>query len=347
MVDGREHNRYNLGKYNKREIDSFMKLMRKLAVLGVIGVVGMMALPAGRAGAVINDRIEWLGQEFQIALHPTHIEFDLVPGTTTGETFRVRNVGSMETDLKIGITTQNFSGGVNATGTPRDDILGWTTIALEPGCTATEVDPKGNYLLVHMRVKEECFVQFSTTTPSNAPFGEQYMNVYFQEYSESEEGGLQAIRSIGANVYGTNRTGSGEGDVCGKVIDQSIPFWVFEGPIDTTTIIENCGRLNFHAKIRIEVYNLFGALVYEEQTPKDRVIAVETEREVKDSWAETSIGIYRTVQTVEVLGETYVKEGWTFLIPLWLIVVVLLCLLVVALAIVHDRKKKQTGRSRK
>ena len=135
--------------------------------------------------------------------------------------------------------------------------------------------------------------------------------------------------------------------MCGKLIKQSIPFWVFQGPLKTTATVENCGRLNFRAKVKIEVYGLFGGLVYEDQQPIDRIVAVESQRAIRDDWKETGIGIYKTKQTVEFLGETYIKEGWTFLIPLWLILLVFICILVAILAIVHDRKKKQAGRRKK
>jgi len=323
-----------------------MKLARILGAIGVIGIVGATVLPASNAAAIINDQIELLGEEFQIAISPSYIEFDLTPGTTTGGRFRVRNAGNMETDLKIGVAPMTFSSETTLLGTPRNEVVGWTTITLEPGCTP--IREEEGALFVRMRVKEECYVQFSTNTPANAPFGEQYMNIYFQEYSDGDEGGLLLLRSIGVNIYGTNKTGGvGAGDMCGELIKQSIPFWVFQGPLKTTATVENCGRLNFRAKVSIEVYNLFGGLVYEDEQPIDRIIAVESQRAIRADWKDTGIGIYKTRQTVEFLGETYVKEGWSFLIPLWLVLLVLICILVVILAIVHDRKKKQLGRGRK
>jgi len=317
-----------------------MKLVRILGVIGVIGALGVTTLMAGDVAAEINDKIDLLGDEFQIAVHPVYIEFDLIPGSTTGEKYRVRNVGSEETTLKIGVASRSFSSDTTVLGTPRNEIVDWTTVTLEPGCEATKTG-KG-VVFVHMRVKEECFVRFSTKTPSNAPFGEQYMNIYFQEVRE-DEGDLQGIRSIGANVFGTNRTGAskGAGDMCAKVLKQEIPFWLLEGPLATSALVENCGRLNFHATIQIEVRNLFGGLVYEEARANDRIIIAESQRELRDAWSEAGIGLYRTKQTVIALGETYVYEGWTFIIPIWLIILILSCILVAILVGVYDRKRKK------
>jgi len=315
-----------------------MRFKYALVAFGVVCSVGVASLFSGNVLAEVNDKIELQGEEFQIAISPAYIEFDLVPGTTTSDKFRVRNVGSVETDIKIGVAPLSVSNEVTVNGTPRNEILGWTTIELDPGCEPT-LEGDG-FIEVHMRVKEECFVRFSTATPSNAPFGEQYMNIYFQEYTEDASGGMQMLRSIGVNVYGTNRTGESSGDMCGKLKDQKIPFWIMEAPLTTTTTVENCGRLNFRADVKIEVRNLFGKLVYDEKAPQSKMIVVDSERVIHDSWDDASIGIYKVKQTVEMLGETYVKEKWTFVIPLWLILVVLGCIVVIILAIVYDRKRR-------
>jgi len=325
-----------------------MKVIRVLAMLGVVGMLGALALSVSKASAVINEDIEFLGEEFQVAISPAYIEFDLTPGSTTGDRFRVRNPGSEESDLKIGVAPLTFSDETTLLGTPRNEIVDWTTIELEEGCEATRVE--GGAIFVHMRVKEECYVRFTTSTPTNAPFGEQYMNIYFQEYREDSDGSVQMIRSIGANVYGTNRTGegAGAGDACAIVDNQRVPFWLFEGPMQTSVDVENCGRLNFHATVKIAVHNLFGNLVYEDVQPQDRIVAAESKRRIIDSWAEAGMGIYKTKQTVEVLGKTYEIEKWTFIIPIWLIIVIVSCMVVIIFSIVHGREKKRlkkkTGR---
>jgi len=327
-----------------------MKLMRSLVALGATGIIGAMFLFSNVA-AEINPNIHYLGEEFQIAVSPTHIEMDLVPGSATTETFRLRNPGSQESDVKIGVASLMIDDDTTMLGTPRNEILEWVTLSLQPGCTPTRIDQETGNIFVHLRVKEECFIDVTANTPSNAPFGEQYFNVFFQEQEENEEtGGVKMIRSIGMNVYATNRTGGGNGgrgDMCAEVRDQRIPFWLFEGPLATKATVENCGRLNFHSTIKIEVHNLFGTLVYKEEVANDRIIIAESTRVIRDDWVEAPMGIYRTKQTVEALGETYIKERWTIIIPLWLILLVSICILVAILAIVHDRKKKQSGRRKK
>jgi len=321
-------------------------MMRRLIVSGGVGVLGVLMLMGSDAGAVINSEIELQGDEFQISISPAYFEAELVPGTVTRERVRVRNVGSRETQLRIGLVPLRFSDETTTLGTPRNEIIDWTTIALEPSCEATKIDAATGAIFVRMRVKEECFVGFSVKTPAVAPYGEQYMDLIFEEYNEGTDGSLQMRRAMTTSIFGTNRTGGGANDACSKVTDQAIPFWLFDGPLEATVKVENCGRLNFRAASQIEVRNLFGAVVYEDNTPADgRIIAAESRRVVSTAWESAKIGIYKTKQTVVALGETYVSERWTFIIPVWLIVVVSGCLLVAILAFLHGRNKKKRMRN--
>ena len=319
-----------------------MKLARAVATVSVFGMLGVLILSLGKVSAVINDEINFLGQEFQFAVSPVVTEFELIPGKTTGDTYRVRNVGSEEINLKISIAPLTFSERTTLLGVPREEILDWTTITLSK-CTPTKAEK--DVIYVHMRVKEECFVKFSTKTPAEAPFGEQYMGLYFQEYREDDGEGMQMVRSISAGIFGTNRTGSSDGDLCSEVADQKIPFWIFKGPLDTTANVKNCGRLNFHTKATLEVHNLFGGLVYKDNEPVDYIVVAESVRAMTYSWNEASIGLYKVKQTIEVLGKSYEVEKWTFIIPIWLIVVILACILVIVASITYDRKKKRMKRA--
>lgn len=302
--------------------------------------LAFLTSPYYNAEAVINENITIGENDFQLAVSPTHLEYDIVPGTSSSETFRVRNTGKLEANIKIGVAPMQFSGDTTALGTPRNEILDWTTVSLGPECEAFDVDEDGA-IYVNMRVQEECSVIITTDTPDDAPFGEQYMTAFFQDYHEPTEGSVQTILSIGANVYGTNRTGESDGDMCGELIDQNIPFWVFDGPVKTTAKLKNCGRLNFHTNVNLEVFNLFDTKVYEDEIPQDRIMPADTERIIDSIWAKTGIGIYKAIQTVDFLGETYVKEGYIFLIPIWLILFVLACIAITVLVIINEHKKKK------
>jgi hypothetical protein len=338
-------------RYYRINIGGFMKNARVL--VAVFGVVFATPLLASNTLAVINDGIRQKDGDFSFAVSPPSIEFDLTPGATSSDTIRVRNTGQKETELKIGIAPMTVIGEHYNTdyskNTPRTEITRWTKVELEPGCETFKTDNEGN-LYVRMRIQEECFVKFSTETPKNAPFGSQHMSIFFEEYAEAGKEGVSMIRSIGASLYGANRTGGTGNDACGKVGSQNIPFWIFGGPLNTKATVENCGVLDFHATVEIEIRNLFGSVVYEDKgQPVDKIIMAETTRAIDDSWNDTAIGIYKTKQTVRFLGEYKTMEKWTFIVPAWLIMVILLCIAAIVLSIIHGRKKKKqaSGRSRR
>ena len=325
-----------------------MRIVRVLVVL--LGVVALAVLPFGSVSAVINDGIRQKELDFSVAISPPTIEFDLTPGATSSEKIRVRNTGQKEVDLKIGVAPMTVIGEDYNTdyskNTPRTEITRWTSLKLESGCSAYKTDSDG-IMYVHLRVKEECFVTFSTKTPANAPYGSQHMSVFFEEYMEVEGEGVSMIRSIGASIYGTNRTGGSDKDACGKIVSQKVPFWIFGGPLDTKATVENCGVLDFHATVDIEVRNLFGGVIYEDsEQPVDKIIMAETTRAIDDSWKDAKIGIYKTKQTVKFLGEDHEIEKLTFIVPAWLIIVILLCVAAIVLSVIYGRKKKQTLKQR-
>lgn len=325
-----------------------MKIARVPVV--IFGVIALVVLLCCDVSAVINDGIRQKEADFSVAISPPIIEFDLIPGAASSETIRVRNTGLKEVDLKIGVAPMTVTGEDYSTdyskNTPRTEITRWTSIKLESGCKAYKADGDGT-MYVHFRVQEECFVTFSTKTPTNAPYGSQHMSVFFEEYMEVEGEGVSMIRSIGASIYGTNRVGGNGNDACGKVTSQSIPFWIFGGPLDTKATVENCGVLDFHATIDIEVRNIFGGVVYKDDGhPVDKIVMAETTRAIDDSWKDSAIGIYKTKQTVKFLGETHELEKWTFIVPVWLIIVILLCVAAIVLSVIYGRKKKQTFKQR-
>jgi hypothetical protein len=325
-----------------------MKITKLFAAFIATAFLTPLAVSAP-ASAFINDKIATFDDDFSIAIHPPTIEFDLTPGASSAETIRVRNTGQKEADLRIGIAPLSVSGeDYNKSltlQTPRTEITRWTTLSVKD-CTPYKTDDNGD-LYVHFRVKEECNVTFTVKSPKNTPYGSQHMNIFFEEFNEKSGGGMKTIRSIGANVYATNKTGQNDSNgPCGKLKDQHIPFWVFEGPLNSSAVVENCGALDFRATVETEVTNLFGGTVYKDDAPIDRIVMAETTRRIPSPWKDTSIGLFKTKQTVKFLGETYEVEKWSFLIPVWLIMIILACILVIIIAIIHDHKKKQSGAKR-
>jgi hypothetical protein len=340
-------------------------MKRNITIVGITGLLVAALATGGLTYAAYNENIADPYGEFGIAVSPAQIDMQFVPGQTVTETFRIRNLGSATGAIKIGVSPLSYGGldysEESVAEAPRTEITRWTNLSFQPGCEAYQVDPDGT-LYVDFGYKEECFVDIAVSAPANAPSGSQHMQVYFQEHKELTDSGMQNIRSIGGNVYSSNANNSLDGEGCVTIKQQLVPFWVFEGPLETSAVVENCGELDFYSTIDMEVKNLLGNTVYrdsqveakggkEVRTYKHldtqrRIVLAETEREVTDAWQEAGIGIYQTTQTVRALGQEFSVTKWSFLIPLWLLLLIIVVILSLIAYIVHKVKKHQRGRKK-
>jgi len=326
-----------------------MKIGHFTKILGsVLGTVGVITLTvSGSAYAKINENITLKDDKLGIAVSPPRIQLDFTPGVATVERLRVRGTGQ-ETNLVFAQVTpfsvanntyqQNF-----ANNTQRTEITRWITLELFDCDEVPMDDSSDTKIYFNLRPKEECWVEYTINAPSNAPGGSQHAAIFVQSYVgdvNTNTTGIISSHRIGMTMYASNRDGNI--DERGTIIKQSIPFWVFSGPLKTTAVIENPGNLDFNAKIEIETKNLFGNTVYKTEKPKEFIIMAGTIRDVESNWDSAGIGIYQTTQTVRFLGEEHVKTKWSFLIPLWLLIAILIALSIFILSIVYGFRKKSS-----
>jgi hypothetical protein len=339
-------------------------MKRNITIAGITGLLAATLAAGGLTYATYNPNIDEPSSEFGISISPAKIDMQFVPGQTTTETFRVRNIGSQIGSIKVGATPLSYGGldygEESATETPRTEITRWTKLSLQPGCETYRIDSGGS-LYINIGYKEDCYIDVAVSAPANAPSGSQHMQVYFQEYKQLEGGGMQSIRAIGGNIFASNANNSLDGEGCVTVKQQHVPFWVFEGPLETSAVVENCGELDFYSTVDMEVKNLLGNTVYrdsqvETRSGKEvrtykhsdtqrRIVLAETERKITDAWAEAGIGIYQTTQTVRALGQEFVVTKWSFLIPLWLLILIIAVILGIVGYFYRKVKKHRKAKS--
>jgi len=327
-----------------------MKLVRSLGLISV-SALALGVLSFSIANAVRNDSIIDPLDEWGIAVSPATIDTTFVPGGTVTETFRVRNVGSNTGTIKIGVSPLEFEGQsyereINEQ-TPRTEITRWTTLSLQPGCTVSDVDENGS-LYTNFGYKEECFVDVIINAPLDAPNGSQHMQVYFQEYKETEGEGMRQIKAIGGNVWATNANDANDFATkgCVNIKEHNIPFWTFEAPFKNNALVENCGDLDFYAVIGVDIKNIFGGEAYsdikyetengvqqtmvKDPSEQRKIVLAETTRRLENEWKEASIGIYSVTQTIMVGDQEYSATKLAILAPLWMLILIILLVLMIA-----------------
>lgn len=337
-------------------------MTRNKILFSLLAIIGLSFLISGSASAAINTDIKVADKEFEYAVSPAYIYFEITPSETTENTLRLRNTGKSEIDIMIGvspltITDESYLSSNLTDFTTRTEVVRWTTLALESGCKATNTDADGN-IFVHLRVQEECFVSVEVKTPKNAPSGAQHMNVFFQLYEDDVDASdsVKTIQSIGIHAYAQNKTG--DANACVEVKRQKIPFWVFSGALNTDYLAENCGNLDVYVESYLEVENLMGNTVYKsyvedgdewkitDESQKNLVLT-DTSRLVNISWEEAGLGIFRVTQIVKTGNNSFEETRLVFLIPIWMLVAVLICLLIIIACIVGAVRKRKKIYSRK
>jgi hypothetical protein len=261
----------------------------------------------------------------------------------------VRSTGRRDQDVfaeiaPFSVTGDNYASPDYVNKTARNEILRWITLTLE-GCDSTAKEPGKIYFT--MRPQEECYINYKIDVPKNAPVGSQHAAFFVQTVADdniSEGSGIVKSHRIGAILYASNR--SGNVIERGKLINQSIPLWVFSGPLQTSALIENSGNIDFDAEIEIEIFSLFGNSVYKSEPPSTYIIMAETTRFITENWSNPSVGIFKTRQTVNMLGEVHVTEKWSLLMPLWLLIAIIMAIVVSIIALIYGRKEKKNKKGR-
>jgi len=318
-------------------------------LVGVLGMVGVVTLTiSNSAYARINEDIVLKDGGVGIAISPARTQFDISPGSTTTGKMRVRGTGQ-DTNLVFAqlspFSVENYTYQQNFNNTTqRNEILRWSSLELSECDEVPMSDSSKTKIYFELRPQEECFVDYIISTPANAPGGSQHMALFVQSYVEntidSGSAGIVSSHRIGMTMFASNR--DGKVDEQGRLIKQDIPFWVFSGPLKTAMTIENSGNIDFNATVEIETKNLFGNIVYKSEKPKEVIVMAGTIRTTSSDWDSAGIGIYQTTQTVRFLGEEHVKTKWSFLIPLWLLIAILIALSIFVLSVVYGFRKKSS-----
>ena len=164
-----------------------------------------------------------------------------------------------------------------------------------------------------------------------------------QNADNQESTGFEAIKRLGFLVFGNV-----DGNISknAKILENNIPGIILNPDLQVSSLVENNGNVYGVAEYKVQIFPLFSdeEVYTNEEKPEQNVIFPETKRYNAITWEETpSLGIYRVRQTVKLFDEESIVEKLVFIIPLWLIIVILVIIFLAVFWIVsriHSRKEK-------
>lgn len=309
--------------------------MRKkfLLVLTILFGLGIYTQPAS---ALLDDDIA-------MSIYPSSQTLELVPGTEYHGKVEVANSGQKPFDLLVSaapyqVDSETYEPDLDSRGT-YTELFDWITFP---------------YDKFHVEPGESAQIEFTVNVPEDAVGGGQYAVILARtEDSIDPNASVQVISQVAGILYG--RVAGAEMNPEGEVVEQKIPFWVFNGPLEVTEVTYNTGNVDFQVYHSMRIVNFFTGeeVINPESRTSDgqaigantQVVYPKTSRGNTLVWeGAPPIGVFKVVQSVSYLDVVAVTEQIVIFCPIWLILsifgLILLLILWIILAVRRHRRKQ-------
>lgn len=274
--------------------------------------------------------------DYQIGVTPTqNLIGELKPGDKYEGNLKVKNTGLQKFEYEISfapytVTDEKYNPSFS-TDTKYNDMAEWITVDEDAG----ELDAGA-----------EREVHYVVEVPGDAHGGAQMATILITmktPSSEQDSTAVETVRQLGfivaANV---------DGDIIksAKILENSVPSFLFDPPIFGTSLVENTGNVYTVAEYKLQVFPLFSdeEVFTNEETPDKNIIFPETKRYNEIKWEDApKLGIFRVKQTIKIFDEVSEVEKLVFLCPIWFLFIVILIIFMVIFWIVSrimHRKKE-------
>lgn len=256
---------------------------------------------------------------------PSSRKVILSPGETVTQTISISNPHGAIDDVKFEVSVNTY--GVKNTDSGDYDpdletisssnaIINWIELDETTGVVAPN-DTKT--------------ISYTITVPQDAPGGGQYAVLTVSRLNDSDSKitgvGISDSFAINSIIY-TSITG--ETRETGKIIENTIPRFIFTSPLTATTTVENSGNIHTEATYLFEVFPLFSnETIYtnEKSATNTSLIMPGTKRLHSETWqGAPKLGIFKVRQTVTIFGETNTLEKTVFICPLWFLALIIFAL---------------------
>lgn len=280
---------------------------------------------------------------------PPYQHVVLVPGETYSDSLVVYNANdstrSLEYELSIGSFSQakdenskdDYGTVDHISISSYNQIMDWITLEKTGGT---------------VKPNEKDIVNYTIKVPENAPAGGQYATIIVKDVtgkSANKDGNvvIDSTFQFASIIYADV---AGETKMEGVIIDNSMPSFLLNGPLEASSMVRNNGNVHTDAEYTLQVSPFFGGDDYcnNEEKPETSLILPETERYHAQSCDDLpSVGIFKAKQVVKIFGETSIVERTVIICPLWLLFLILFVIIAIVIWIVTKvRGSKKRGQSR-
>lgn len=275
-----------------------------------------------------------------IQVKPANQEISLMPGQILDGKITVQNIGRLPFNFTVStrpyqVLNENYDPDFS-TENSYTRLHNWitfpeTNFSLEPGA--------------------EQVVDFRITVPEDIPGGGQYAAIIIETRdSMASDAGVRIVSQLASLIYAHV---SGEEHIGGVLMAHSLPSFLLGSPFTANAVVKNDGNVDFRAVQTLTIYDFFtNREVLNEESISDEgihlgrttpMILPETQRSISLTWdGAPQLGVFRAVQTISFLDQSYTYEQVVVICPIWLAgIAVFLVALMIIWVILRLRSRKR------
>jgi len=305
-----------------------------LLILTILLGLGFIAQPASAIRS----------EDIALIVTPTNQTIELLPGQEKEGKVSISNFGQEGFSVKLSaapfqVDSETYDVDLS-TNNLYTQLHTWITF------------PEETYYLAPGETKEAVF---RVNVPEGTAGGGQYAAILVRSEDgvDPNSSGVQTIPQIASLLYG--RIDGPEMAPSGEIAEQTIPSFIFGGPLNVSETVYNTGNVDFKVYHAITITDAISGEeivtpistnsngnTYGSQTT---VVLPGTSRSNTLTWENTpKIGAVRVKQTIRFLDQEINTEQLVIFCPIWLIVGVLVLIVLAVFWIIlaaRHRKRKQ------
>lgn len=194
-------------------------------------------------------------------------------------------------------------------------------------------------------------IPFVINVPKDVPAGGQYATIIVKNDTkganedEGEASSIKNIMYIASIVYAEV---AGETREEGTITENNMPSFMFNGPLEATSMVRNNGNVHTDAEYTLQVWPLFSdeEICTNEEKPDTSLILPETERYHAQTCELPSVGIFRAKQVVKIFGEESVLEKTIIVCPIWLLFLIIFIIAAIIIWLIWRARSRKNSRKK-